>query len=192
MAHNDQEIEIKLRLSYKEYKRIKEELKKITKFVKFSHHIDEYFTPRHKSFLQPKYPYEWLTLRHRDDKVLLNYKHWYPENTPNTTHCDEYETQVLDGKQLKSILRALNFKKFVTVEKKRATYVYKDGLEIALDEVKDLGYFIEIETIKDFGDLKKARVAIFKFARKLGLYKTTTIPGGYGAELMRKKGLLTS
>ena len=58
----------------------------------------------------------------------MNYKHWYPENTKYTTHCDEYEAEVINSKQLENILKALDFSKIVTVEKKRNVFLYQNIL----------------------------------------------------------------
>jgi len=190
MAYNNQEIELKLPLTKVQHQRTKDKLTRIAKFVNFSHHVDDYFTPLRNSFLEAKYPFRWLTIRKRDGKTLLNYKHWYPENTKYTTHCDEYETEVSSSDQIENILRSLGFKKFITVEKKRSVFSFKDELEISLDEVKKLGYFIEIEVVKDFGNLDRARSNILSFSRRLGFKRTRTVPGGYAAELMRKKGVL--
>lgn len=190
MAHNNIEVEIKIPLNKKDFLRIKKYLRKFTKFVKSSRHIDDYYTPKHKSFLEPKFPFEWLALRQRDGRVLFNYKHWYPEGIKNTTHCDEYETEVGDAKQFENILKALDFKKILTIDKTRETYIHKNRLEIALDFVKGLGYFIEVESLKNVGGLKKARGEILEFLRSLGIKETKTVPGGYGVALLRKKGLV--
>src|SRR3989344_3866425 len=107
MASNNQEIELKLPLSKKKCQDIKRKLQKIAKFVKLSQHKDQYFTPIYSSFFEPKYPYEWLSLRQRDDKSILNYKHWYPEGAKHTTHCDEYQTEISDAQQIVRILNAL-------------------------------------------------------------------------------------
>jgi adenylate cyclase class 2 len=136
-----------------------------------------------------KNPFEWLSIRLRDGKTTMNYKHWYPENAKHTTHCDEYEVEVDDKIQAEEILKALKFNKFVSVEKKRRVFSYKDSLEIALDEVSELGYFIEVETTTDFGSVEKAREKILEFTKSLGLRGTKTVPGGYAAALMRKKGI---
>lgn len=190
MAHNNTEVEIKTALTKKKFDSLQKWLKKNSKFVKVSHHIDDYYTPTHNSFLKPRYPYEWLTLRKRDGKVLLNYKHWYPEGVKYTTHCDEYETEVNDAKNLALILDSLRLKKFISVEKKRHIFIYKKNLEIAQDEVRGLGYFIEVESLKDFGGVEKTHKALTDFLKLIGINKTKTIPGGYAAELMRRKGLL--
>ena len=189
MAYNNQEIEIKLAISRKKFREISKSVQKTAKFIKSSNHLDDYYTPIRDSFLEPKHPFEWLTIRYRDGKTLINYKHWYPENTKYTTHCDEYEVEVGDKLQAEKILEALKFRKIVSVKKKRSVFLYEDSLEIALDEVENLGFFIEVEATKDFGSVEKAREKILDFTRSLGLKRTKTVPGGYAAALMRKKNI---
>lgn len=187
MAYNDQEIELKLALSEKKFKEISKKLEKEAEYISTSHQIDDYYTPLKNSFLRPKHPFEWLSIRNRDAKTLINYKHWYPENAKYTTHCDEYETEVSDKDQAEKILKALNYEKIISVNKIRKTYFYGKDLEIALDEVKRLGYFIEVEARNDFGSVEKAREKILEFTKYLGIKDTKTVPGGYAYALMRKR-----
>ena len=187
MAYNNQEIELKLTLSKDEFQEINKKLRRTLKFIKSSCHVDDYYDSSKNSFLSKKYPYEWLIIRHRDGLTSINYKHWYPENTKYTTHCDEYEVKVDDKRQAEKILNALSYTKFISVRKKRSVFLTNDGLEIALDEVKGLGFFIEVETLKDYKSVAEAREAILEFTRSLGLKGTKTLPGGYAAALMRKK-----
>ena len=49
--------------------------------------------------------------------------------------------------------------------------------------VVGLGYFIEVESIKDFGGVEKTREKILEFLRSLGITRTKTVPGGYGGAL---------
>ncbi|GEM_PF-3640113 len=58
---------------------------------------------------------------------------------------------------LEKIFSALDFKKLITVDKKREVYLYKNEFEIAFDEVKNLGYFIEIEAKKILRNRKDKR-----------------------------------
>ena len=184
MANDNVEVEIKIKLTKTRFDKIEKQISKIAKKIKTSHHIDAYYNPVDKSFLKPKYPYKWLAVRQRDGKVTLNFKHWYPEGVKNTTHCHEYETEVANKEQIENILKALNFENFVTVDKKRTIY-NKNEFEIALDEVKNLGYFIEVESIKNKGGVKKSYQKILDFLKVLGIKETTTVPGGYAAGLMR-------
>ena len=190
MSNNNIEIEIKIPLDEKTFFKVKEKLEKIAKFVKNSHQIDEYLTPAHRNFLEPEFPFEWLSIRKRDDKVVLNYKHYYPENVEITTHCDEFETEIKNLDQLEKIFSVLNFKKLVTVEKEREVYVYNDEFEIALDKVKELGHFMEIEAIKFFGSVEATREKLFEFAKNLGIDISKTDKRGYPYLLMKKRKLV--
>lgn len=190
MAKNNLEIEIKIQLDKNTFFNVKEKVKKLAKFEKISHQIDEYFTPVHRNFVAPEFPFEWLSIRKRGEKVILAYKHYYPENVELTTHCDEFETEIENPDQLEKIFSALNFKKLVTVEKEREIYTYKDEFEIALDIVKELGYFIEVEAMKNFGSIEATREKVFEFAKNLGLDISKTDKRGYPFLLMEKKGLI--
>ena len=190
MANNGVEIEIKVPLDKSAFLKVKEQLKSSAKFIKSKTEKDDYFTPAHRNFVEPKYPFEWLRLRNLGDSVLITYKHFYPENTEKTTHCDEFEAEVKNPKHAFKIFEALNFKKLVTVEKTRETYHYGDEFEIALDIVADLGFFIEIEALKDFGSISSAREKLFELAKKLGVDASNCDLRGYPFMLLKKKGLL--
>lgn len=73
---NDVEIEIKIKLSEKEYKNLKNILEEIAKYDKVMVQKDEYYTPEYKDFTKEKYPFEWLSVRERGNKIILNYKHY--------------------------------------------------------------------------------------------------------------------
>ena len=190
MANKGTEIEIRFLLEKEKFLEIKEKLGKIAKFVKKTQQIDEYFTPPHKNFAEPEFPFEWLSIRKRGEKSILSYKHWYPENARLTTHCDELEVEIKSPEQMEKIFSALGFKRLVVNEKERESYIYNDEFEIALDIVKDLGYFIEIETIKNFGSVEKAREKLFEFAKSLGIDTSNPDERGYAFSLMKKKGLI--
>lgn len=190
MAHNNIEVEIKVPVDSATFARIRGELRKIAKFDKKSQQTDVYFTPIHRDFTEPEFPFEWLSVRKRAGKTIINYKHFYPENAETTTHCKEFETELKDAGQIMNIFRALNVRELVTVEKERETYIVKDEFEIALDSVKDLGNFMEIESLKDFGGVEETRKRIIEFAKGLGINASEADKRGYPFLLMKKKGLI--
>lgn len=190
MAHDNMEIEIVVQLDREMFSEVRGKVKGICKFVKTSKQVDEYLTPKHKNFVEPKYPFEWLSIRERGEKVILNYKHFYPEHEEEQTHGDEFETEVKNIGHLRKIFEALEFKKLVTVEKERENYTYRDEFDIALDNVKGLGTFIEIEAIKDFGGIKATRKKVFEFAESLGIDVEKRNNRGYAYLLMQKEGLV--
>ena len=84
----------------------------------------------------------------------------------------------------------LGFREMVTVKKHRERFVFKGDFEICLDSVEDLGYFIEIESLRDFGGVEKTRGKLLEFAEALGLKDQRMDKRGYPYELMKKRGLL--
>ncbi len=190
MSHNDTEIEIKIKLDEGAFLKVRENVQNSAKFVKKVRQIDEYFTPAHRNFVEPRFPFEWLSIRKRGDKTILNYKHFVPENAEVHTHCDEFETEIKNPEGLKKIFSAINLKPLVTVDKERETYDYNGEFEIALDVVKDLGHFIEIEAMKEFGTVEKAREKLFKLAKSLGVDTSNPDLRGYPFLMMEKKGLV--
>jgi len=137
-------IEIEIEVNIEHSKPLLEFLEKNAKFISKAHQIDEYFTPSHRDFLKIRPIKEWLRLRNSDNKYSINYKNWHPDQNGKTHYCDEYETKIENLDTAKKILQVLDFKPIVTVNKIRKTWLYKE-YEIALDSVKNLGNFVEIE-----------------------------------------------
>ena len=191
MSVDETEIEIRFRLSEEEFNEIKIRLSEIAEFKKKSRQIDDYFSPSHRDFLDAKYVNEWLSIRRRDGTAKLNYKNWYLIKGSETgTHCDEFETVIENPEGLEKILHALNLRKLISVEKERHVYDYNSEFEIALDRVKGLGCFIEIEATKDFSSVEAARAKLFDFARLLKLDSKEPEKIGYPHLLLKMSGMI--
>jgi adenylate cyclase class 2 len=190
MANNNIEVEIKVPIDEKRFLQLRERLNSEAKFEKSSHQKDEYFNAPDRDFLKPKYPFEWLSIRSRGDKTILSYKHYHPEDVQVATHCDEFETQVGNPEGIRKIFSSLGFRSIVVVEKQRETYNLRDEFEIALDTVDDIGHFVEIEALKDFGGVVKTREKIFELAKSLGIDPKEADKRGYPFLVMEKQGLI--
>lgn len=118
-------------------------LKENAEFTGEKYQKDEYFTPQHRNFVEVKPIEEWLRLRESKNNSVT-YKKWHYTAEGKSNYCDEYETAIDDAGQLRKIFEALDFKPAITVEKKRKNWIYKD-YEISVDEVTDLGEFVEVE-----------------------------------------------
>jgi predicted adenylyl cyclase CyaB len=136
------EIEIKARIE--KSKALVRFLNKNGKFVGNKRQVDEYFIPSHRDFRKIRPMKEWLRLRESDKGDYINYKNWYTKRNGISTYCDEFETEVEDINSLRKIFSLLNFKSIVKVDKKRRVWTYNQ-FEVALDTVKKLGSFVEIE-----------------------------------------------
>jgi adenylate cyclase, class 2 len=190
MAHDNQEIEIKIPVSEETFLMVREKLLAIARPGPKTNQVDRYFTPGHRSFVEPRYPFEWLSVRRRGGKAILTYKHWYPENQELNTHCDEFETELSDPEQMERILKVLDFRELVTVDKTRETFYFEGKFEVCLDQVRDLGFFVEIEATADLGSVEETRARLLEFAARIGLPEPVMDKRGYPYELMKKKGLL--
>ena len=140
------ETEIKIKLEENEFNRLNNFLSKNAEFKKENNQVDVYYQPTYRKFIPKNINdtiNEWLRIGKRGNKIILNYKNWH-ENK----YCDEYEVEIDDFENLDKIFKILGIEQIALVDKTRITYFYLNKYEIALDYVKELGYFIEIEIKK--------------------------------------------
>lgn len=107
----------------------------------------------------------WLRVRRVDDKVELNYK----KQSLKKSESQEIEFGVDDYEKANSFLKALGYKEWVRVNKKRRYSKY-EGANICIDEVERLGNFVEIELLVDEEDkVDNYEDELLKIAEKLGI-----------------------
>lgn len=186
MAFDNKEIEVKLEIDAEEHQRLKGLLDEEAEFVSEGTQRDVYMSPRDDNFFDEEFPYKWLSLRSRDGRYILNYKHYYPEGAERHTYCDEYETDVTEPDRMMDILGALGVKKVVEVVKRRLKYVYKGDFEVVLDEVDELGHFIEIEALKDLGGIEETRRRVMGVIQDLGVTEYRQDLRGYPFLMLEK------
>lgn len=95
----------------------------------------------------------------------------------------EHETEIKDATQLEQALLLMGYKQANRVEKFRRTAHFKD-YEICLDEVTDLGLFIEVEKFSD-DDPDMVRDELYNFLISLGVSKEDEVNEGYDILIMR-------
>lgn len=190
MAYDNIEIEIKIETSVTEFNLAKENVSKIAIYKGISHQIDDYFAPDAKGYLDnEQFPYKWLSIRQRSGKTILNYKHYFPEGAEKHQYCNEYETGVDSVETLEKIFGELKITKLTQVDKKRDIFIFNDELEIVFDEVKNLGYFIEIEALKDLGGIEKTREKVNGFIEVLGVKNFRMDYRGYPFLMKEKRSI---
>ncbi len=114
-----------------------------------------------------------LRIREQEAKIIFTLK----KNRSNELDCIEKEIEVSNKDKLRDIIELLGFEKTVEVHKKRIKTNYKD-YEICLDEVENLGYFIEVEKMSD-EDGGKVQNELFDFLKGLGVEKEDRVLIGY-------------
>jgi adenylate cyclase class 2 len=186
MANKDVEIEIKLPLKNPE---------EVTAFLNAHAKVlavnvsqkDSYFVPTHRTFLHCRYPFEWLRLRQSPKGASINYKHFHPENSREHDYCDEFETAVDNPAAMVKILKSLDFQEAVVVEKVRTTWLMND-VEVAIDEVRDLGTFIELEANGHFTNPREAKTHLFYVLKELKAKVGEEDLRGYPFRILEKQG----
>jgi len=98
----------------------------------------------------------------------------------DTTTKTRIETSVNldDATEIASILENLGFKQVATVIKKRQ-FFRLPSITISIDEVEDVGLFMELESIAQTEEVDKARENIFEMMKKLDLDPSKSIRASY-------------
>jgi adenylate cyclase class 2 len=183
------EVEVKARL-----KNRKEVMKRLQdlgcKFGKVLHQIDHIFIPERLPF-PPPIGTPVLRMREQGKKFFFTLK--ISQN--NRTDSIEREIEITEGEKMIEILKLLKWQETILVDKKRIKTNFKD-MEIVLDNVKDLGEFVEVEKIVTHADKeyrKKIQEGFYVFLEKIGIPKEDhVIDGKYDImlhEIHRKLGV---
>ena len=133
--------------------------------------VDTYYSHPCRDFAQSD---EALRIRRVGDKAFITYKGPKLDAESKTRREIELELSgdvkgVLDHAAL---LEALGFRTVAKVTKKRQTaeIVWNDHeVEVALDEVDEVGKFVELETAADDNNLDDARSCLASLAERFGL-----------------------
>lgn len=116
----------------------------------------------------------WLRIRENNNKIELNYK----KQSAKSIESEEIEFEVSSYEKANSFLKALGFKEWVQVNKKRKYTKYKD-YNICIDEVEKLGTFIEIELLTDKEDKNDYQQELLTIAQELGINPSSRINSHY-------------
>lgn len=183
-------IEVEIKVKVENLEEIKRKVSKIGKLIKAIKQTDDYYIPVQRDFFANKpQPIEHLRIRTNPDKVVFEYtKSVNMRADGDYDYAEEYETEISNPGELKKILGFLDFKKYVTIEKQREYWICGD-IEIALDDIKGVGTFVEAEAKGDFKDDKEAKKACIEFLESLGIkdVENNQIKTGYPQLFMEKQ-----
>ncbi len=131
-----------------------------------------------------------LRVRDSDGKYRLTYKG--PKKDDVTTSREEIEIGIESASEMIKILGELGFYEICEVKKIRKTYLLED-LVITLDNVADLGEFIEVEgKASNDREFVEKKDEIFKLLKKLGLSTEEISKRSYLEMLLDEKKVLNN
>ncbi len=132
--------------------------------------IDEYYYDPKRKELKPDRNNQinhCLRLRQKNNKSYITYKDDIFEDK-KWIYSDEYETEVESLNILKTIFDKLGLIKFIEIDNVKETYK-NDKYEIVIENVKDLGIFMEVEYLNETDDIHKIKKEIQDFIDNLGI-----------------------
>lgn len=130
------ELEMKAKIDPYTRGRINQILR-MAEFIEEKMEEDIYFSSPVRNFKETD---EALRVRYSNDKIILTYKG--PKLDKVSKSREEYEAFV--SGEIEQILQKLGYNELLRVKKKRKVYKYKEYI-ISIDEVEDLGEYLEVE-----------------------------------------------
>jgi adenylate cyclase class 2 len=102
-----------------------------------------------------------------------------PKLDKKTKTRTEYSVGIDDTDSIVSILESLSFKTIAKVTKKRTFFDLRD-ITISIDDVEEVGLFLELESIAHHKDeMESAKKAIFEILDELGIDAKQSIRDSY-------------
>jgi predicted adenylyl cyclase CyaB len=165
------EIEILIKVLDKKSKVLKN-LKKF-KFLGIKKTLDVYFYDPLRGELKPNKSGaldRCFRLRQKDKKNFLVYKIDRFDNLKTWLYSDEYEVEVSDFKTTIKILKQLGFKVLVNIKNKKHTFL-TNKYEIVLEDVENLGLFLEVEclAVNNKENINEVKKEIRSFIKSLDI-----------------------
>jgi predicted adenylyl cyclase CyaB len=158
------EVETKVKIPDSEVKKLRDKIKQIAKFEKKGRKADDYFAVRR--IIKSSYPKKAFRIRATKDEFEVNFKKWLRKLwTKDIVVKQEFEFK-LKGKEevedLLALFKDLGFSEWVKKIKYNETYKYKKDprASIEINNVKHLGWFMEIEYLSQPHEVDKAKKRI--------------------------------
>ena len=164
-------MEIEIKATFDNKKDLIKSLKSIgAKQEKTKHQIDEYYNHPSRDTRETK---EYIRLRYKPNEDNGIFAHHL--NISDGVN-KEFEVPIADVKTFKQILEGLNFPLLGTIDKKRETFKFED-FSITIDEVKDIGNFIEIELDGNESEIDSKKARCIEMLEKINIPKKNICKG---------------
>ena len=162
------EIEAKIRITEREFRRLKKELNNIAVFDKRAVKFDTYYSNPRSAYIR---------IRKESGKSVFNLKD--KTNKDGVESNLEMEWGIKDAKKLSDFLKSIDIKPYMSKIKKSETY-HLNGFHIELNSVDKLGHFLEIEkTVKSRSQNKKTKKDLISIFKNLGFERVRFEKKGY-------------
>lgn len=110
--------------------------------------VDKYFFDPLRDNLKPDSKlklHECIRLRKKDNHQFVTYKIDHFDQSGLWVYSDEFECGIESVEIIENILYCLGLKELVTIQNTKYTYCVDDLYEIVVEDVVNLGVFLEVE-----------------------------------------------
>lgn len=128
---------------------------------------------------------ETFRIRKTDKGCYMTYKKQHFQGKL-WIYSDEYEVAIENFETVKTIISMLGLEYLITVHNKRRVYRY-NNFEIELEDVEELGIFLEVERLSSNADEMKVKEEIRNFIRNLNLKNVRELNIGKNQYLLSQK-----
>lgn len=175
-------IEVEVKAWLENEKELEQHLNQIgAKYLKTINQSDIYFNHPKKDFKKTD---EALRIRKEEKKYILTYKG--PKIDIKSKTREELEVNFEEQSKLQEILEKLGFKAIYEVKKSRKIFALNE-IKISIDNIVDLGTFIELETEVDSNEeVSNAVNLLLEKLKLLGISETKTERCSYLELLLEK------
>ncbi|MHA2359064.1 MAG: class IV adenylate cyclase [Candidatus Thorarchaeota archaeon] len=177
--------EVEVKVAIDSYEEMEERILKLgAKKINREEQIDSYYDHPSRTFHDTD---EALRVRSRlaieneqvdSTRGLVELTYKGPKIDSTTKTRIEASVSLDDSEEMKTILENLSFKLVATVTKKRQFFTLPT-MTISIDEVEDVGLFMELESVVKTKEVDAAREEIFSTMKKLGLDPSQSIRASY-------------
>lgn len=175
------EIEVKARVNDPEF--LENQLKKLGCHISAPIRQDDRLYYNYDGdYATPQMGLNILRIRKQDDIYLFTIK----QSQTNELDCIEYETEIKDPEALEQALFLMGYRRAVELHKVRRKVKYND-LEICLDQVEQLGDYIEVEKLAEDADAELVQKELFDFLMTLGVKAEDREVRGYDTLMWLKE-----
>lgn len=121
-----------------------------------------------------------LRIREQNGKSIFTIK----QTGINDLDSFERETEISDSEEMRHAILLLGYSEAVRINKVRRKTMCQ-GYEICLDQVEDLGNFVEVEKITENEDPEKVQTELFEFLKQFGVTEADRVVNGYDTLIYR-------
>ena len=149
-----------------------------------------FYDPLRKDLMLPENPVDpkekMFRLRRKGSEALIAYKKDIFTLDGKYFYTEEQETSVADADTAFKIITDLGFKILIEIDNTRSVFLSGD-YEIVLEDVKDLGLFLEVEYLGEAGEnILEIKNRTQAFTDSLGIKISEELPMGKSRLMLEK------